>query len=57
VEEGTNILAGTSAKSILAAWEASQQHREGRIPEYWDGHAAARCVDVLRKHFGIARNG
>jgi UDP-N-acetylglucosamine 2-epimerase (non-hydrolysing) len=52
VEEGTNIIAGTSQSSILMAWERMQeQPKSGRIPKYWDGQAAARCLDVLRSHF------
>jgi UDP-N-acetylglucosamine 2-epimerase (non-hydrolysing) len=52
VEEGTNILAGTSQGTILAAWEQMKQTpKHGRIPKYWDGHAAQRCVTVLQSYF------
>jgi UDP-N-acetylglucosamine 2-epimerase (non-hydrolysing) len=52
VEEGTNILAGTSRESILAAWERMHSEpKAGRIPMYWDGNAAARCRDALREFF------
>jgi UDP-N-acetylglucosamine 2-epimerase (non-hydrolysing) len=52
IEEGTNILAGTRKNTILAAWaEMKRTPKEGRIPKYWDGNAAARCLEVLRAYF------
>jgi len=52
IEEGTNILAGTRKDTILAAWaEMKRAPKEGRIPKYWDGNAAARCLEVLRAYF------
>ena len=52
IEEGTNILAGTSKNSILAAWaEMKRTPKAGRIPKYWDGSAAGRCLEVLRGYF------
>jgi len=52
IEEGTNILAGTRKNSILAAWaEMKRKPKAGRIPKYWDGNAAARCLEVLRAYF------
>lgn len=52
VEEGTNILAGTTAKSILAAWEDVRQNpRHGSMPRFWDGTAAARCRVAIRDFF------
>ena len=53
VDEGTNLIAGTSQSSILQAWDRMrQQQKSGRIPKYWDGQAAARCLEVLRSHLG-----
>jgi UDP-N-acetylglucosamine 2-epimerase (non-hydrolysing) len=52
IDEGTNVLAGTRKSSILHAWnEMKQSPKAGRIPMYWDGSAAERCVQVLRAHF------
>ncbi len=46
VEEGTNILAGTSPAGILAAYGSVRQDgdKTGRIPECWDGKASERIV-------------
>jgi hypothetical protein len=41
IEDGTNIIAGTGGTKCSP--------RVGLIPKFWDGHAAARCVEVLRK--------
>jgi UDP-N-acetylglucosamine 2-epimerase (non-hydrolysing) len=52
VDEGTNILAGTRKSTILAAWETMKRSsRRGRIPRYWDGETAPRCLSVLQKYF------
>ena len=49
IEQGTNVLVGTSPEAIeAAAWEILDGHaKEGRRPELWDGRAAERIVDVL----------
>jgi UDP-N-acetylglucosamine 2-epimerase (non-hydrolysing) len=55
VEAGTNTLAGTTAESVLAAWEtAKQKPWKESMPPFWDGAAAARCRRVLRDFFGSA---
>jgi len=49
ISEGTNLLIGTDPAKILVA----AQHilvgkgKAGRIPPFWDGHAAERIVEVL----------
>lgn len=49
VEEGTNRLAGTRYEGILAAWKDVRRNPgHGRIPEFWDGKAAERCVEAIR---------
>lgn len=52
LEEGTNRLAGTRPDSIFAAYEEFARHsgspRDARVPEGWDGQAAARCRSALR---------
>ena len=50
VDEGTNIIVGQSREKILAAAEEifTTGGKAGRIPEYWDGHAAERIVTHLR---------
>lgn len=52
VEQGTNVLAGTTTESILAAWRKHGLRRPGaRIPDLWDGQAAARCVQAIEARF------
>lgn len=50
IEQGTNLIVGSSRTKILAATEAILQGggKAGRIPEYWDGHAAERIATHLR---------
>jgi UDP-N-acetylglucosamine 2-epimerase (non-hydrolysing) len=52
--EGTNVLVGSDPATIRA--EARKildgGARSGRIPEGWDGRAAARIVDVLERDLG-----
>jgi UDP-N-acetylglucosamine 2-epimerase (non-hydrolysing) len=49
VDEGTNVLAGTDPDRVVAlAREAiAGRSKRGRRPVLWDGHAAARIVDIL----------
>jgi UDP-N-acetylglucosamine 2-epimerase (non-hydrolysing) len=53
VDEGTNTLVGTDPARIVAAAEdvLATGGKRGRRPELWDGHAAARVVEVLAKAF------
>jgi UDP-N-acetylglucosamine 2-epimerase (non-hydrolysing) len=52
VEQGTNILAGTSKEKILAAWQRHGLLRPGaRTPDLWDGQAAQRCVRAIEERF------
>jgi UDP-N-acetylglucosamine 2-epimerase (non-hydrolysing) len=55
IDEGTNILAGTRKNTVLSAWnQMKSSPKTGRIPKFWDGSAAARCVEVLRTCFSRA---
>jgi UDP-N-acetylglucosamine 2-epimerase (non-hydrolysing) len=49
IEEGTNILVGTTKESILKAYEVFRNGhiKKGHVPALWDGQAARRIVDVL----------
>jgi UDP-N-acetylglucosamine 2-epimerase (non-hydrolysing) len=49
VTAGTNILAGTDYQGIISAYETfkSTGGKKGRVPELWDGKAAARIVAIL----------
>jgi UDP-N-acetylglucosamine 2-epimerase (non-hydrolysing) len=48
--EGTNVLAGTSRERIVAITRDSRSHApDGRRPQYWDGAAAGRIVDILAR--------
>ena len=51
VDEGTNLIVGQSRQVILAAAQdiLATGGKAGRIPEYWDGHAAERIVAHLRE--------
>jgi len=52
VEEGTNHLAGTSPLGIREACRrALNEAKTGRVPQFWDGRASARIVDVLARVF------
>lgn len=52
-EIGTNSLVGTDPNNIRPELEKllSGNWKKGEIPELWDGHAAERIVDVLKRYF------
>jgi len=52
VTGGTNTVVGTDPSVILSAARRilSGTHKNGLIPELWDGHAAERLVEILVKH-------
>jgi UDP-N-acetylglucosamine 2-epimerase (non-hydrolysing) len=49
VDQGTNILVGRDRTAILAAMQDILHGRgkRGRVPEFWDGHAAERIAADL----------
>jgi UDP-N-acetylglucosamine 2-epimerase (non-hydrolysing) len=49
VEQGTNILVGRDREAILAAVNEilAGRGKRGRVPEFWDGHAAERIAADL----------
>lgn len=49
VTEGTNTVVGSDVALILSTLEAALKDggKRGRVPEYWDGHAADRIVHHL----------
>jgi UDP-N-acetylglucosamine 2-epimerase (non-hydrolysing) len=51
VEQGTNRIVGNDPHGIRSevAKILDGEERRGRVPELWDGRAAARIVDVLER--------
>lgn len=51
ITQGTNLLVGTDPANIVSAARKSLagETKAGRVPPLWDGHAAERIVDVLRR--------
>jgi UDP-N-acetylglucosamine 2-epimerase (non-hydrolysing) len=49
ISQGTNQLIGTDPAKIVAASNEilSGKGKPGRIPPFWDGHAAERIVEIL----------
>ncbi len=49
VEVGTNVVIGTDQKRILEESKKliNGDKKQGAIPEYWDGKAAKRIVEIL----------
>jgi len=53
VEVGTNTLVGLDEGKILSCFAAIMNgtYKSGRIPELWDGRAAERIAECLKKSF------
>jgi len=60
VEQGTNTLVGVERTAILqgVADILAGRGKRGRVPEYWDGHAAERiAADLWQWIYGPATAG
>ncbi len=53
VEEGTNQLTRAEDLSALVATILAGRGKSGRKPALWDGKAAERAVESLRRHSGV----
>lgn len=54
IEQGTNLLAGTSRESILRAWDEMRRNpKAGRVPALWDGKAAGRCRQAIKRFLSV----
>ncbi len=51
VDVGSNILVGPNPDKMLEAVKAifAGKHKQGRIPDLWDGHTAERIVEIFAK--------
>ena len=49
-EEGTNTVVGTDPEKIMACYREVMETggKSGCAPEFWDGKAAERIVEILR---------
>jgi UDP-N-acetylglucosamine 2-epimerase (non-hydrolysing) len=56
--QGTNQIVGLDPAKILAAARdvLAGKIRAGRIPEFWDGNAAERIVDILLREIPASKN-
>ena len=56
VEEGTNSIAGSDPKKIMACFRDVLETggKAGRVPELWDGKAAERIVRVIKEWLSYA---
>lgn len=58
VTHGTNILAGTETEGIIRAFDnAFYSAGKKNVPELWDGYAARRIVDVIKRLFSDKTGG
>ena len=53
IKEGTNILVGTNKEKIIneSLNILNGKGKIGRIPELWDGKAANRIIEILKKKY------
>jgi UDP-N-acetylglucosamine 2-epimerase (non-hydrolysing) len=50
VTQGTNVLVGLDPERIVSVGLQTLRNppRKGRVPDFWDGHAARRILEVLQ---------
>jgi len=56
IRQGTNRLVGTHPEGILSAWRDLMEGRwspRPRVPKLWDGHAAERIAEIIRRFLGV----
>jgi len=53
VQLGTNILVGTDTDLILKEFKKilNGNGKKGTVPPLWDGHAAERIIEIIKKEF------
>jgi UDP-N-acetylglucosamine 2-epimerase (non-hydrolysing) len=53
ITQGTNEIVGVDPVKIRKAVDIvfSGTWKTGRLPELWDGHAAERIIEIMRKEF------
>jgi UDP-N-acetylglucosamine 2-epimerase (non-hydrolysing) len=54
LQQGTNVLVGTDPNKIIAEFSRVRQGRwaQSGVPQYWDGQAATRIVQILTNENG-----
>lgn len=59
IEQGTNTLVGRDCDAILRGVDEilAGGGKRGRVPEFWDGHAAARIADDLCRWLIVRQSG
>ena len=52
VSEGTNMLVSTDKNKVVSMFHKILKGADisSNVPELWDGNAAKRIVDIIRKH-------
>ena len=55
ITEGTNQLVGVKTENITqnAMKILEGKGKKGRVPEFWDGKASARIIDIIAKSFEL----
>jgi UDP-N-acetylglucosamine 2-epimerase (non-hydrolysing) len=56
IEVGTNVLVGSDFELLVENVDAiaAGSFKRGAVPEFWDGHAAPRIVEILHRELRVA---